>query len=134
MTKGILWGVVQTAFTIPQRYPVGSPHHCTLQFGVHRENWTNWVGKEFNATTLYEAWDGNIQAVAIQLPDYIPCQNKYPHISVSWCKGIKPYESNSMLSLKFNYRLFKQSVKFKIQFFEWTHGSQKINVNTDRDL
>lgn len=120
MTKGILWAVVQTPLIIPQRYSVGNPHHCTLEFGIHRENWINWIDKEFEATTLYEAWNGNIQAVAIQLPDCIPCQNKHPHVSVSWCKGIKPYESNLMLSLKFNYRLFKQSVEFKIQFLEWT--------------
>lgn len=120
MTKGILWGVIQSPFIITPRYPVGNPHHCTLQFGVDRENWTHWIDKEFEATTLYEAWNGNIQAVTIQLPDYIPCQNKHPHVSVSWCKGVKPYESNLMLSSKFDYRLFKQSVEFKIQFLEWT--------------
>jgi hypothetical protein len=87
---------------------------------VHRENWTHWIGEEFQATTLYEAWNGKIQAVAVKLPDHIPCANKYPHISVSWCKGIKPYESNLMLSSKFDYRrLFKQSVKMKIEFLEW---------------
>ena len=120
MTKGILWGVIQTALIIPRRYPVGSPHHCTLQFGVHRENWIDWLGTEFQATALYEAWNGNIQAVAIQLPDYVPCQNKHPHVSVSWCKGIKPYESNLMLSSRFDYKLFNQSVKMKVEFLEWS--------------
>jgi hypothetical protein len=116
---GILWGVIQSPLIISPLYPVGSPHHTTLQFGVVRQDWKEWENLEFQATTLYEAWNGNIQAVAIQLPDHIPCRQNNPHISVSWCKGIKPYESNLMLSSKFDYRLFKQSVKMKIEFLEW---------------
>jgi hypothetical protein len=117
--KGILWGVIQTPLVITPRYPTGSPHHCTLQFGVEYQNWKQWEGVEFQATTLYEAWDGNIQAVAIQLPDYIPCQNKHPHISVSWCKGISPVRSNTMLASKFEYKLLRQPVTLKIEFLEW---------------
>jgi hypothetical protein len=116
--KGILWGVIQTPLIITPRYPAGSPHHCTLQFGVDRQGWEQWEGVEFQVTTLYEAWNGNIQAVAIQLPDYIPYQNKHPHISVSWCKGIKPVHSNMMLASKFEYRLLKQSVTLKVEFLE----------------
>jgi hypothetical protein len=116
---GILWGVIQTPLIISPLYPVGSPHHVTLQFGVGRQDWKKWEGLEFEATALYEAWNGKIQAVAIQLPDHIPCRQNNPHISVSWCKGIKPYESNLMLSSKFDYRLFKRSVKMKIEFLEW---------------
>lgn len=119
ISRGILWGVIQTPLIISPLYPVGSPHHTTLQFGVVRQDWKEWENLEFQATTLYEAWNGKIQAVAIQLPDHIPCRQNNPHISVSWCKGIKPYESNLMLSSKFDYRLFKQSVKLKIEFLEW---------------
>jgi hypothetical protein len=77
MSKGILWGVIQSSLIIPSRYPQGQPHHITLQFGVDRQDWKQWEGLELQATALYEAWNGNIQAVAVKLPDHIPCANKY---------------------------------------------------------
>lgn len=119
ISRGILWGVIQSPLIISPLYPVGSPHHTTLQFGVGRQDWKEWENLEFQATTLYEAWNGKIQAVAIQLPDHIPCANKYPHISVSWQSGVSPVKSNLMLASKFDYRLIVQSVKMKIEFLEW---------------
>ena len=118
-SKGILWGVIQSPLTIPKRYPYGTPHHITLQFGVEREDWKEWEGVEFEATALYEAWNGKIQAVAVKLPDCIPCANRYPHISVSWRLGVSPVESNSMLNSRFNYQLTGQVIKLKIEFLEW---------------
>ena len=119
MVKGILWGVIQSPVITTPRYPQGQSHHVTLQFGVDRQDWKQWEGLEFEATALYEAWNGKIQAVAIKLPDYIPCANKYPHISVSWQSGITPVESNLMLASRFNYQLLDQVIKIKIEFLEW---------------
>jgi hypothetical protein len=98
----------------------GQAHHVTLQFGVDRQDWKGWEEVEFEATALYEAWNGKIQAVAVKLPDCIPCANKYPHISVSWQSGVSPVESNLMLASKFSYQLLSQSIKLKIEFLEWT--------------
>jgi hypothetical protein len=120
MSKGILWGVIQSPLNIPGRYSQGQPHHVTLQFGVDRQDWKEWESLEFEATVLHEAWNGKIQAVAIKLPDCIPCANKYPHISVSWQSGISPVESNAMFASKFNYRLLSQGMNLKIEFLEWT--------------
>jgi hypothetical protein len=120
MTKGILWGVIQSPLTITKRYPYGTPHHVTLQFGVEREDWIDWEGKVFLASTLYEAWNGKIQAVALKLPKDIPCQIQTPHISISWCDGIKPYESNTMLASEFDSQIIVSAYKFKIEFLEWT--------------
>jgi hypothetical protein len=120
MSKGILWGVIQSPLIIPSRYSQGQPHHVTLQFGVDCDDWKQWEGLELQTTALYEAWNGNIQAVAVKLPDYIPCANKYPHISVSWRSKVSPVESNLMLASKFNYQLLSQSIKLKIEFLEWT--------------
>lgn len=120
MVKGILWGVIQHPVNITPRYPVGQPHHITLQFGVDHDDWKHLEGIEFEATALYEAWNGKIQAVAVKLPTDIPCQNRYPHISVSWKMGITPFESNLMLTTKFRYRLTHQTVRLKIEFLEWT--------------
>ncbi len=120
MTKGILWGVIQSPLTIPKRYPYGTPHHVTLQFGVEREDWKHWESREFVASTLYEAWNGKIQAVTLRLPKSIPCQIETPHISISWCDGIKPYESNTMLASEFDSQIIVSTYKFKIEFLEWT--------------
>jgi hypothetical protein len=117
--QGILWGVIQSPLIIPSRYPQGQPHHVTLQFGVDRQDWKKWEGLELQTTALYEAWNGNIQAVAVKLPDYIPCANKYPHISVSWKSGVSPVESNAMFASKFNYQLMSQVMNLKIEFLEW---------------
>jgi hypothetical protein len=120
MSKGILWGVIQSPLIITPRYSQGSLHHVTLQFGVERDDWKGWEGVELQTTALYEAWNGKIQAVAVKLPDYIPCANKYPHISVSWQSGVSPVESNAMFASKFNYRLLSQGMNLKIEFLEWT--------------
>ena len=117
--KGILWGVIHSPLIITPRYLQGHPHHVTLQFGVERDDWKGLEGVEFEATALYEAWNGKIQAVAVKLPDCIPCANKYPHISVSWQNGISPVESNLMLASKFNHQLIGQAIKLKIEFLEW---------------
>lgn len=119
MTKGILWGVVQHPVNVTPRYSQGQPHHATLQFGVDRADWKHLEGVEFEATALYEAWNSRIQAVAVKLPD-IPCQNRYPHISVSWQSGVAPVESNLMFASKFRYQLFNQIILCKIEFLEWT--------------
>ncbi|ATW59393.1 hypothetical protein Cl131_gp125 [Aphanizomenon phage vB_AphaS-CL131] len=118
-SKGILWGVIQSPLTIPKRYPYGTPHHITLQFGVEREDWKHLEGVEFQASTLYEAWNSKIQAMTVRIPPSIPCQIKTPHISISWRDGVKPYESNLMLASEFDSQIIVSAYKFKIEFLEW---------------
>lgn len=117
--KGILWGVLQTPLSTPRRYPLGTPHHVTLQFGVDRDDWKHLEGVVFQATTKLEAWNDKIQTVALELPGDIPCQNRTPHISVSWCEGVKPYESNLMLASDFHSKPLTQTLEFKIEFLVW---------------
>ena len=119
MTQGILWAVIQSPLLITPRYPLGKAHHITLQYGVNLEDWQHLLGVEFTATCLYEAWNGNIQCVAIKLPNFIPCANQHPHISISWKPSISPVESNTMLANKFNYKLVDLQVSCKIEFLEW---------------
>lgn len=121
MSQGILWAVIQAPLLIPPKYPLSSAHHITLQYGVNLEEYKHLLAKEFSATCLYEAWNGRVQCVAVKLPDYIPCTNKYPHITVSWVQGATPVESNSMLASRFNYKLVDLVVDCKIEFFEWQH-------------
>jgi hypothetical protein len=117
---GILWAVIQQPLLIKPLYPCGQPHHVTLQYGVDLVE--DWLNKEFTATCLYEAWNGNIQCLAVKLPTDITCQNQHPHITVSWKQGISPVESNTMLASKFNYKLINLPVKCKIEFLKWTNN------------
>ena len=119
MTKGILWGVLITPINVERRYPCGEPHHITLQYGVEKSRWAKFLGKEFEAHAILEAWNSRIQAVVIQLPDFIPCSNTNPHISVSWEQGIKPVESNAMLAGKHDCKKISKKLKFKIEFLKW---------------
>jgi hypothetical protein len=72
MSKGILWGVIQSPLIIPSRYSQSQPHHVTLQFRVDCDDWKQWEGLELQTTALYEAWNGNIQAVALIYSDRSP--------------------------------------------------------------
>lgn len=121
MSKGILWGVIQSPISTRSRYSCGKPHHITLQYGVSREDWQHLEGVEFDAISLLEGWDGQIQAIRTHLPEEIAgiCQNKYPHISVSWQKGISPVRSNLMFASSYRYELMNEVIKLKIEFLEW---------------
>lgn len=118
---GILWAVIQQPLLIQPRYPLGKPHHITLQYDVNLEDWQHLVDKEFTVTCHYEAWNGNIQCVAVKLPKWIPCANQHPHISISWKPGISPIESNAMLASRFNYQLVDLQISCKIEFLEWNN-------------
>jgi hypothetical protein len=118
---GILWAVIQSPLLIQRRYTLGKADHITLQYGVNLEDWQHLLGVEFTATCLYEAWNSNIQCVAVSLPESIPCANLHPHITVSWKPGISPVKSNTMLASKFNYQLLNLQVKCKIEFIKWTN-------------
>ncbi|MFM6250540.1 MAG: hypothetical protein ACKPEQ_15570, partial [Dolichospermum sp.] len=69
--------------------------------------------------TRFEAWNGNIQAVVVDHPDLGEIKVKNPHISISWCEGIKPVESNAMLQAKFDSRIILVSLDFVIEFKKW---------------
>jgi hypothetical protein len=120
---GILWAVIQSPLLIQRRYTLGKADHITLQYGVNLEDWQHLLGVEFTATCLYEAWNSNIQCVAVKLPESIPCANPHPHITVSWKPGISPVKSNTMLASKFNYQLLNLQVKCKIEFLKWKNNT-----------
>ncbi|MFM6591549.1 MAG: hypothetical protein ACKPJG_00605, partial [Dolichospermum sp.] len=67
----------------------------------------------------FEAWNGNIQAVFLNHPDLGEIKVKNPHISISWCEGIKPVESNTMLENSFDSRIIITSLDFVIEFKKW---------------
>jgi hypothetical protein len=52
---------------------------------------------EFEAQVWAEAWNDRIQALRVQLPEGIPYEEQDPHVTVSYCEGVEPVESNAML-------------------------------------
>jgi hypothetical protein len=96
--SGILWAVVQSPITWAPRFTQGRPHHCTLQYDVERKDWATWEGITFTAHAIAHCHDYAVQAIAIALPQEIPCANLHPHITVSWRQGHTPSESNQMLA------------------------------------
>lgn len=116
---GILWAVLQSPIAIARRFPNGMPHHVTLQFGVERDDWSFLVGQAFSAFLESECWNEKIQALTIELPGGIPCQNAAPHLTVSWADGVSPVESNAMLSSLHQSAPVYTTAQFKIEFYEW---------------
>ncbi|MFM6728044.1 MAG: hypothetical protein ACKPJF_27080 [Dolichospermum sp.] len=118
--KGNDRAVLLSQLDIPKRYPNWTPNNITLKYGVERKDWEHWEGWKFSTKTRFEAWNGNIQAVSLNHPDLgEDIKIKSPHITVSWCDGIKPVESNAMLQAKFDSRIILVSLDFVIEFKEW---------------
>jgi hypothetical protein len=129
--KGIFWAVLQQPIAIQQRYPNGTPHHITLQYGVERSDWEWAIGQEFEAIIWEEVWSDRIQALRVHVTQsLVLCCNAYPHITVSWVDGAEPVESNTLLAelaagvrhqfIPWNPR---QHVPCRIEFHEWEEGA-----------
>ena len=100
--KGMLWAVVDREAVLalaPARFEVVYADHLTLQFRVGKERFQRWIGKAFTAPVTAEAWDGDIQALRIALPEAVRslCEKEHPHITVSARKGVSPKQSNDLL-------------------------------------
>lgn len=95
---GLLWAVPITPIALPRRYSNGQASHCTLQYGVGKEQWEHLIGLSVTIGVLEECYDESIQAIAVVLPTDISCQNVNPHITVSWVNEAAPVLSNVMLA------------------------------------
>lgn len=99
--KGILWAVLTQELKCPDpkhpNHPEGSSlHHVTLQFNVERGDWEHLIGREFSAKVFYRAADEKADALFVSLPDWVPCQNSHPHLTISWAEGAGPVDSNNI--------------------------------------
>lgn len=118
--KGILWAVLDHPISITHRFQVGKPHHVTLVFGTYADNWKHLIGRQFDVEVTAEAWNEKIQALQVSLPDWVPCQNAHPHISVSWAEGTNPVASNALLEGAHNLRKISFTLSCVIEFLAWT--------------
>ena len=118
MAKGILWAIPQDwGFT--GKYPVKPHTHLTLQYGVNKKDWKQFIGITFCAELAEVCHNDLIEAVKVRLPADIHCQNVNPHITISHQPEVKPYESNAMLESLHKSQPINTSVLFKIEFLEW---------------
>lgn len=124
MTKGILW------LTLPdQRPPVAPLHanqanhlHVTLQFGVeYTEEIAELIGKEVGVTAVANCSNGRIQALKINLPEEVlsMCKNPVPHMTISSEDGVKPVESNNMLSSDHSCTVVDIPLSLRFDFFHF---------------
>jgi tRNA splicing ligase len=104
--KGILWlSAINQSLPTAAKFPNLARHfHVTLQFGVDWESLSQdvkgLVGKEFEVKVLLNCYNEKIQALYVDLPEEVSalCRNSHPHITISMADGVKPVESNQMLS------------------------------------
>lgn len=130
---GILWAVPIALNAPPKLYPNGQAHHCTLQYGAEREQWDCLIGLPVTIGVTVEASNDRIQAIKVVLPNWVPCQNAHPHITVSWIDGASPIESNVMLSEPHRVKtLDLDHVTCVIEWLEWEGKPVKPRQWRDR--
>lgn len=101
--KGILWAVVLDKTSLLERvgtiYEQEQGHHVTLQNGCRFADVVHLLNQKFFVRTLFNSWNGKIQAVSVELPPEIAdiCWGSIPHITVSKTETATAANSNELL-------------------------------------
>jgi len=114
---GILWLAPIETIAVPDRYRNTQAQHLTLAYGIERSPYAD----RFPVTIaiVSEAWNSENQALRAILPNWLPCQNASPHITVSWADGSAPVKSNLMLEGEHKEEPFEVIVHCLVEFVEW---------------
>jgi hypothetical protein len=100
--KGILWvSLNEQSPPVPPRFSELPKHfHVTLAFNCLEESYKDLIGKGVEIAVNSDCYDQNIQALSVSLPSEVAalCENPNPHVTISMCEGVRPVESNRMLS------------------------------------
>lgn len=125
MTKGILWIVLyevakEKVFElVPPLYPKIFADHVTLFYNVElNDKMESLVGQQVNVELKANCHNNHIQAVAVEIGN-LPCQNPFPHITLSAQKGVKPFTSNIMLQGVHSSQSLKGSLQGVVEFEEF---------------
>lgn len=73
-------------------------HHVTLWHknnGLDDKDYAALKGKVVKIKVVRVSYDDKAAALEVELD--VPCQNKYPHITIAWDKSVTPFYSNQML-------------------------------------
>lgn len=117
--NGILWLALEPQITpVPYRYAPARHLHVTLLYGVTRRCWDEWIGRRVSIALIAECWNDRIQAAKVLLPDPYAAiaTNPVPHLTLSHLNGVKPVESNQMLSLPHHEAILDVSVETVVAF------------------
>ena len=99
---GILWiSLDNQESPVDSRLPVRASHyHVTLKFGCNLSSVSHYIGTKTSVSVEYDCYNDRVQALSVSLPVEVSslCQNSHPHITISMGEGVKPVESNEMLS------------------------------------
>jgi hypothetical protein len=117
--KGILMATVDQSAVLamaPPRYELVAAHHLTLRFRVSAQPYQAWLGQTFTARVTGEAWNDDIQALRVALPEAIAalCENAHPHVTVSHRPGVTPKRSNAMLEAPAHVRPLDAELAFEV--------------------
>ncbi len=121
---GALWAVPLEPFYLPPRHPnIPDRPHIALAYRVERSPCEVLLGKQFTAQLMAEFWNEKAHVIGVLLPEHIHCQNKAPHITVSWADGACANDSNEMLAggkfVRSLGGITGIELRFEIQFHEW---------------
>lgn len=126
---GILWAVPVESIVVQPKYSNVQQQHVTLAYGVDRADYENIIGLPAEITLIAEAWNDEVQAIRCVLPTWLPCQNKNPHLAISWVDESAPVKANLMLDGEHEEIEMQSIAHCIIEFYEW----QEPTVKTWKD-
>jgi hypothetical protein len=94
---GILQAVLISQLPVQPLFNNTQQHHITLAYGVDREPYNDLIGLPVTVAVVEICSNESIQAAQVILPNWIPCKNPIPHITISWIDGSAPIRANEML-------------------------------------
>lgn len=128
MSRGILWLSLPpfsdqlVGVRLAEGFEAACHLHVTLQFGIDYSSVDPEIlGATVEATAIELCYNDRIQALRVALPEsFAPmCQNANPHMTLGHLPGVKPFESNAMLSSEHTSHPYHLPLNLIVEFFEF---------------
>jgi len=131
---GILWLAPLEPIAVPARHRNTQAQHLTLAYGVERSPYADIIGLPVTIAIVTEAWNSEVQALRAILPSWLPCQNRNPHITISWVDESAPVKSNLMLEGEHKEEPFEAIVHCMVEFIEWAEKEPSLKTWKENPL
>lgn len=125
MAKGILWAVVlnpdELLSAVPPRFERIDAHHVTLRFGIELGPYEPLAGQTFRARVWSEAWDDEIQAVEVELPEALSrlSDSAHPHVTISREPEVPAKRSGRLLERPAHTRQVALTLELRVEPKPW---------------
>ena len=121
--KGILWLNLegqQLPYSLCEGFVQANHLHVTLAFGVEPtvEQLAR-IGERVVVQVKGIAFDGNIQALVVELPKGWETTNEVAHMTLGHLPEVKPFQSNAMLAGEHTWIELNFSLELTFEFLEW---------------